>query len=234
METIALLLPTRQRAKMLTELYESAMRTADFPEKVIVVVYVDTDDSSYDYIRLPRLRIIRGPRQTISKCWNVCWEAARKKATIFHHCGDDNIFRSDGWDTVVRNLFASIPDKIVFVYGRDGNGESEQNKFGTHGFIHKNWTDAVGYFVPPYYESDYNDTHLNDMAKAIDRHVYVDLFIEHMHFSLGKMEIDQNTRDRLERHTRQKPEEVYNSLEKRIERENDIEKLRVFIENFKA
>lgn len=224
---ISLLLPTRQRPRQLEEFYQTAMQLADRPNKVEVVVYIDDDDSGYDDMRLPRLIKLRGERKTISKCWNDCHEAANGE--IFGHMGDDIRFRTPGWDTKVRDAFAEYPDRIVFVYGDDGNGESERNEFGTHGFIHRNWTDVVGYFVPPYYESDYNDTHLNDLAKGVGRHRFIDILTEHMHFSLGKSEMDQNTKDRLMRHEKQSPGELYNARQQRMERADQIEKLRVFI-----
>lgn len=233
MEKFSLLLPTRQRPTQLMRLYESATKLASKPELVEMVVYVDEDDNSYDQLiesPPPNTIFIRGPRKTISKCWNDCWQAST--GDIFFHAGDDIIFRTKGWDDVVRNKFAEFDDRIAFIYGNDGNGESERNQFGTHGFIHRNWTDVVGYFVPPYYESDYNDTHLNDLAKGVGRHHHVDILTEHMHFSLGKSEIDQNTKDRLARHETQKPDELYNARQQRQERAEQIEKLRQYIENY--
>lgn len=231
---ISILLPTRQRPNQLMRLYKSAMDLAYEPSEVEMIVYVDEDDHSYDeLIESPPKNTtwLVGPRQTISKCWNQCWEKA--DGEIFWHGGDDVVFRTQDWDKTVRNTFDEYPDRIVFIYGDDGNGESERNQFGTHGFIHKNWTDIVGYFVPPYYESDYNDTHLNDLGKGVGRHRHIDILTEHMHYSLGKSEMDQNTKDRLARHEQQRPEGVYNSRQNRIERADQIERLRVFIEDYK-
>lgn len=230
---ISILLPSRQRLASLTRLYNSAMELADRPELVEMVVYIDEDDDSYEAViesPMPNTVFIRGPRKTISLCWNDCWESSTGE--IFWHAGDDVVIRTQGWDTIVRNLFAEYPDKIVFAYGDDGNIESSNNKFGTHGFVHRNWTDVVGYFVPPYYESDYNDTHLNDLALGVNRHRHIDILTEHMHYSLGKSKKDQNTEDRLKRHEKQRPEEVYNSREHRQERADQIEKLRQFISNY--
>lgn len=205
---------------------------ADDPDDIEIVIYVDDDDNSYDDFEATNLTKIRGPRKTISKCWNDCWAAATGE--IFGHMGDDIRFRTEGWDTVVRNLFASYPDRIVFAYGDDGMSEVNGYQFGTHGFIHKNWTDVVGRFVPDYFESDYNDTWLNDIAKALDRHEHIPIMTEHLHFSIGKSLEDQNTRDRLQRHASQHPEQIYESREMRIERQDEIEKLRSFIEHSKA
>lgn len=228
-EQISLLLPTRQRPEQLKRFYDSAMETSDNPNRLEVVAYVDNDDNSYDGIKLSRLKIVRGERVILSEMWNRCYENA--KGDIFGHMGDDIIFRTKGWDTAVRNAINERPGKVCFAWCNDMSPESDRHEFGTHGFVHRNWTTIVGRFVPPYFASDYNDTWFNDVAKALGVNTYLHNYItEHMHHSLGKAEIDQNTRDRLERHARTRPDEIYNSEEKRLEREEEIQKLRQFID----
>lgn len=229
---ISLLVPTRQRKQMFLEFYNSAMELANHPGLVEVVYYTDDDDNSYDDLDLFNAIHCHGGRIILSEMWNKCWEAATGE--IFGHMGDDILFRTEGWDDVVRNLFAEYPDRIAFMYGDDRNEESQRNEFGTHGFIHKNWTDVIGRFVPPYFSSDYNDTWFNDVAIEIGRRFQIPIVTEHMHFSLGKSEKDQNTIDRLARHEKDHPEGIYNSREKRVERQDEIEKLRQFIDHFTA
>lgn len=198
------------------------MDKADNPLGVEVVAYIDDDDDSYDNFNFYQTRFIRGPRIVLSEMWNKCWQNAN--GDILGHMGDDIIFRTKGWDTIVRSAFDEYPDKFVFIYGSDGNGESERNKFGTHGFVHQDWANVVGYFVPPYFSSDYNDLWLNDVAKAIGRHRFVDILTEHMHYTLGKSEIDDNTKERLARHAADNVERIYE--DKKDERQADIEKLK--------
>lgn len=229
---ISLLLPTRQRPHHLIRLAQSVLDTADEPDEIELVTYIDEDDSSYD--RLPiqvQWTIVRGPRQidgkvNISVMWNMCWEQA--KGEYFMHCGDDIVFRSKGWDTKIKEAIDSHAGKIAFVWGNDATPESQRNVFGTHGFVHKNWTDIIGRFVPPYFVSDYNDTWFNDVARMLNvAHYLPEVWTEHMHYSVGKAEIDQNTKDRLERHGQDNPEKIYaNTLP---ERQEEAEKLRKFI-----
>lgn len=207
---ISLLLPTRKRPEWLVRFYDSAMSTADNKKQVEVVVYIDDDDDSYDNIKLPRLVKVRGPRVVLSEMWNACWKAARGE--YFGHMGDDIIFRSPHWDTLVTQAIDAHTGKIAFVWGNDHSPESQRNVFGTHGFVHKNWTDTVGYFVPPYFVSDYNDTFFNEVARKLNVATYIhEIHTEHMHFSLGKALIDETTQDRLDRHERGRPEEIYKS-----------------------
>lgn len=232
MSKIALLLPTRKRPQNLVRLLESVASTADNPENIIVSVYIDDDDTSYDHLIFEgpvRVVITRGPRIILSQMWNKAYEAVKDEAEYFWHGGDDIIFRSNGWDTLVKDAIDSHRKKIAFVWGNDHSPESERNVFGTHGFVHKNWTDTLGRFVPPYYSSDYNDTHFNDLANALNvAHYLHDVHTEHMHYSLGKAEIDETTSDRLERHAKDRPDLIYNSPAMCKEREEDAEKLRKF------
>jgi len=221
---ISLLLPTRGRPDNLRRFYRSIEETSDNLKDIEVIVRVDKDDPKLDEYNsiekeLP-IKFIYGDRDVLSKYWNECWRQA--KGPIYGHMGDDIIFRTKGWDSAVKDKFNEYEDKIVFVHGDDGGGNGRA--FGTHGFIHKEWADTVGYFVPPYFSSDYNDTWLNDVSNILDRRAYVDILTEHMHFVFGKGPKDQTHIERLERHNRDNVDNLYN--QKRPERESDANKLR--------
>lgn len=228
---ISILLPTRNRPDNLRRLIKSIQETADDKKDIEMVVYIDNDDKSYDQeswgdVGGPRVQTVKGERIILSKMWNVCYEKAQ--GPIYMHCGDDIIFRTPGWDTVVKETFDNQGDKILFVHGDDGGGNGKN--FGTHGFLHKNWVDVVGYFVPPYYVSDYNDTHLNEVANLISRRIYVDILTEHMHPAFGKAEYDITHNERLERHRNTGVDELY--AKNGYQRTDDANKLRSFIDNF--
>lgn len=236
LRVISLLLPTRQRPHFLERLWDSALDTTDNPNLLELVVYIDEDDDTYKELKLKRpkqVQFIYGPRKhdghvNLSIKWNKCWEKA--KGEYFMHCGDDIIFRTKGWDTAVREAIDARPKKICFTWCNDVSPDSQRNEFGTHGFIHRNWTDIIGRFVPPYFVSDYNDTWFNDVAQALHVRTYLHEHItEHMHFSLGKSPMDKNTEERLTRHNKEHPEEIYNRPDIVQERQREIEKLREFI-----
>lgn len=216
---ISLLLPTRHRPDNLKRLWQSVIDTANNINDIELIVAVDDDDDSYDGLDFGDIQ--KYPRMILSQYWNEC--AKRAKGDILMHLGDDIIFRTMGWDTSVKEVFAEYPDNIVFVYGNDGSNVHDGN-FGTHGFIHRKWMETVGYFVPPYFSSDYNDTWLNDVAKMIGRHRHIQILTEHMHPDLKKAEYDDVYTERIERHQRDNVGQIYDT--KHNERLEDAEKLR--------
>lgn len=214
---ISLLLPTRDRPESLKRFISSANETATKP--IEIVCYIDEDDDSYDKL-IASIRVVRGPRIILSEMWNKCYEQA--SGDILGHMGDDIIFRTPGWDKLVEKAFPE--DKIAFVYGDDG--DPNHKSFGTHGFIHRKWAETVGYFVPPYFSSDHNDTWLNDVAEALGRKIKIPIYTEHMHPAFGKGPLDKTHKERIARGKRDKVGEVYYSKEMAVKRQADVDKLR--------
>ena len=228
---ISILLPTRNRPDFLKEMIDSCIDTANDISSIEFVLYTDDDDNSNDdvirnYQEFVSIKRISGPRIVLSEMWNACYEKA--SADIFMHCGDDIRFRTQDWDKVVLDKFDEYPDKIAFVFGTDGVWDP--GSFGTHGFIHRNWAEAVGYFVPPYFSSCFNDTWLNEVSKMIGRHVYVDVYTEHLHPWINKHEWDQTHMERLEAHSRDDCDSIWD--DKANEREADAKKLQAVINQY--
>jgi hypothetical protein len=114
------------------------------------------------------------------------------------------------------------------VWCDDFSGLDTTPGFGTHGFIHRNWTKVIGRFVPPYFVSDYNDTWLNEVALALNVQTFLPHHItEHMHHNFGKAEVDANTLERLARHEEQRPEDIYKNTAQ--ERREEVAKLSAYI-----
>lgn len=182
-----------------------------------MIVRLDDDDTSL-YLEKENLAYITGPRIVMSEMWNECYRAA--SGDICWHGGDDVTFRTLGWDEIVRETFP--PDGIAFVHGHDLSPNGDW--LGTHGFLRREWVDAVGYFLPPYFSSDYADVWLVDVSDLIGRHVYIPIVTEHHHPDFGKAVRDQTYYDRVARHKADDMDARY--LELGAERESDAEKLR--------
>jgi hypothetical protein len=182
-----------------------------------IVAYVDDDDPAEPS---GAEIVIRGPRIVMSDMWNEC--AKRATGDILMMCADDVIFPTHGWDGIVESAFASVPDRILFAFGDDGGGGGRS--FGTLGFIHRRWYEAVGYFVPSGFTGDYSDTWLNDVANMIGRHRFVDIKTEHLHPLWNKAPMDQTYKEKYERDVRNNSTKMY--AERFPERERDAQKLR--------
>jgi hypothetical protein len=198
----------------------SARDTADTPDDIECIFYIDEDDTP-SMLAADDLgaSYVSGPRIVLSKMWNACLDQAI--GPIYMHGGDDIIFRSNSWDTKVREAFEAIPDRIALVYGDDllqGQG------MATHGFYHQRWIDVLGRLCPPYFVSDYNDFWNHQIAAAVGRLVFLsDVITEHMHYAAGKSECDATYQERLTRHHAENVDALYQSLE--AERQQDIGKL---------
>lgn len=209
---ISVLVPTRGRPHNMRRMTDSGRETSH--GHVEYVFYIDEDDvpsvnmAEELYEECQDIKWKIGPRILLSSMWNECQQIAAHE--IYQHSCDETIYRSAGWDTAVLNAFTHWPDLIGLVYGRDGI--HDQN-LATHGFITRAWVDAVGYFVPPYFSSDYNDLWLHEVAQSVGRLQFLpDVFTEHMHPAVGKGPLDQTHQDRLARHGQDGVDGLWNQL----------------------
>lgn len=180
---ISAIMPTKNRPNNLRRIFDSVLETVSNKDLFEFSIRLDSDDS----ISLPvlqeygsKLQIrasISDPTQNHGDLWNACWKQATGE--IFMMCGDDFVFRTKGWDDKIRSVFEKSLDKIMLVYGDDGI----QHAFlATHAFIHRKWTDALGYFAPMQFHSFYHDTWIDSLAQKINRRIYFpELNFEHMH-----------------------------------------------------
>lgn len=220
---ISILCPTRGRPDNMRRMAESARETA--VGEVEILFYVDDDDrrSRRTAERLGA-GVVTGERIVLSQMWNVLAEKA--SGDIVMQCGDDIVFRTPGWDVRVEETFGRYPDRIVFVYAEDLYPTTWH---GTHGFVHRRWIDAVGYFLPPHFSCDWSDVWLNQVASALGRIVYLpDVITEHMHVTLGKAAYDRTHDERIHRGRRDNVLDLYYQLAP--ERARDVEKLRTVME----
>lgn len=205
---ISLLTPSRGRVAGFERMFKSAYETAERPEQVEVVARFDDDDpaSAAAAMELGAVVVV-GPRiRNITDLWNECYRECRGE--IVGQLNDDVVFRTKGWDTAIAAEFEKVPDGILMVHG-DHLGGYDGRLFGPHPFVSRRWVEALGYFIPPYFSSDHGDTWVNDVANALGRRKFIPVVIEHMHFGVGKAEVDQTTRDRLQHHAEDNPEKLY-------------------------
>jgi len=234
MYNISLLCPTRNRPDGLEKMWSSAIENASEPSKIELVLYIDDDDQS-SLIKSKdltgrfgdQINITIGKRgeEIYSNLHNVCCSNAR--SDIVFGCADDLIFRTKEWDLIAIDKFDEVPDKIAYIFSNDGHWG---DKLGTHGFFHKRWFDTLGYLSPPLFTVDYSDNYVNDLANAINRRFYVDnVLIEHMHWTFGKMKMDQTAIEAHQRRHNTNNAAIYTNAETTQRRMSDVEKLLTII-----
>jgi len=223
---ISILVPSRGRPEMWRDMIASVFATATYPRNVEVRTRVDDDDLALDdYVwiweRLGRKAPVTiGRRILLSEAWNELVPLARGE--ILMHGGDDIIFRTPGWDQMVRDVFAASDDKILLVQGDDLSPNREA--LATHGFVHRRWVETVGYFLPPLFSCDWNDVWLTEVADAIGRRVLLPFVTEHQHHSFGKRERDTTDAEREQRGADDDVVGLFNRT--KPDRVRDAEKLR--------
>ena len=195
---ISFTVPTRNRPDNLRRLYQSLKDNTDDLSEIELCFYIDEDDnSSMDVIQDLATKIhcqcvVGEPAPDVRVAtWHMHNELQKMGTGPYYmFCADDVAFRTKGWDTTVMKKFEEYPDRIALVYAPDGF-QGGSVPVCTHGFIHKNWIDTVGYLFPPHFQIAYNDTWMTEIAEMIGRRFYLtDLYIEHVHPAAGKANWD--------------------------------------------
>jgi len=225
---ISLCFATRGRPEIYKQMCQSALDLADNPDNIEFISYHDNDDLSvYEYIGHHKEVIGPGSGENklnIIQMANECQKIAT--GPIYMFGADDIVFLTKGWDKRVLEEFEKFEDKIALVC--PDSIDWGIWKYGTMGFLHKNWIDATGYFLCPIDGAQVGDRWLNDVAMGINRRVHM-LDVKTHH---------NNVRDHVHRRkNRQGRNEQWTKkywLPKVVEvRERDIRVLKEYIENFK-
>lgn len=228
---ISICVPTRERPHHVRRLIQSVTETAKFPEMIEFCFYCDDDDVATQSMlresqkQMKNIKFTVGPRIMFSDTWNHCHRLAQSEIIMMG--SDDIVFRTKDWDIIVIDKFDSCPDKILFVYGDD---LKQGIRLGTHGFLHQTWIRTCGFFTPPYFSADYCDTWIDTIAQNLNRKLFLpNVVIEHMHVSMKKSDMDNNSKDRVFRSKRDDNRGIFYSPEKIIEREQQILNLKKLI-----
>lgn len=197
---ISVCLPTRGRPDRMSEMVESIANTASGP--VQVAFAIDDDDkasikratqlfTTYKGRVDVRSKVVKRGAFLMSDLYNRAAEIAT--GDILMECCDSVLFHSPGWDELVEAEFAKVPDRILLVFGRDG---IHDGRAATLPFLHRRWMEVLGRFMPPYFSCDYCDTWVWEVAKMLDRIVYVpEVFTQHRHPEAGTAPLDQTKID---------------------------------------
>lgn len=220
---ISMLMPTRGRPESFKRMCLSVLENAVEPNNIEFVIYRDNDDASvYEYFG--NHKEIIGEKINHMQMYNECLKIAA--GPIYMSAADDIVFYTKDWDKYVMDAFDNSADKIIFVFAND---QYYRSSFGQVYFLHKNWIDTLGYFLPVYFAAQYGDNWMNDISFKINRRVFLrPVVVKHL---CDENYTDQTHIEYLKKGRQSNAKAIYRSKE--AERAKDAQLLQNFIDNFK-
>lgn len=178
---------------------ESVFATADQPALVDVAVYIDDDDEDVKALDLSAYNVKRivGPRQSMGTLNAACFAATEGEIVVLGN--DDIIIQTKEWDKKIRDVAAQFPDQVYLSYPND---LFKGSNLATFPILSRLTCDTIADPFPGEYRGAFIDVHIMDIFKQIkgagfDRIVYLeDVVFEHMHYRLGKSELDDTYSER--------------------------------------
>jgi hypothetical protein len=220
---ISVVCPSRGRPLLAKRMIDSLLKDPGVP--IEILLYLNDNDpliEQYKELLDPNHYEIGVDRSPVYS-WNEL--AKKSKYDIVFLMGDDAVVDTPNWGNIILGEFNKYPDKIVLVSPKAGD-------FGTykcpHFFLHKNWINTLGYFVPPFFHHHYIDYWVRDLATSIKRYVHLPDFVMPIISNVGDETITRYTNSWLI--TRDK--EVWEITNKYKTIETEL--LRKFINNYKG
>lgn len=237
-EKISILLPTLNRVDKLRDLIVSIEHTVEHMNAVEICFFMNSDDiQTRDFVAgleeaqtegTLQIKATHGMGVIFSDMWNRAFGLATGNICML--CGDDVIFRTFGWDSIIRAKFKDIPDRIAYMYVDDGAFHGE---LGIHGFLHRNWIEVLGYVTAPIFIYNWADVWIDEIARIINRRIYVpEILVEHMHWIHSKGEIDAVYHKNQSMYDEQKTAVEKLFFETRPVREEAAIKLQIYIKEY--
>lgn len=176
-------LATRSRPERFAETLKSITENSSNGNYLVLVSIDEDDESMQKYIDdkefglgYPHLNVvvvngtsknkIDAINRDIDKVyekWNIKWD-------ILVNISDDMLITSNQFDSVVRTAFSKTTD--LFLHLPDGYVNEILPTMSIMGVDYYN---RFGYIYHPSYESVYCDNEAMDVAKMLNKHIYVDL-----------------------------------------------------------
>jgi hypothetical protein len=195
---ISLLVPSRERLNLKLTLISSIITSVDDINNIELIFGIDEDDPTRDIVykianAIPFVKIVDikndGKFIGINKIWNLLYQHAT--GDILGYIGDDMIFMTPNWDSkIIEELTDKLPeDKIKLVHCYDGYRDKDE--ICVNAFIHRKYTEVVGYLCREEFLINWSDQWLYQTFKAFDRVVWrPDIHIQHNHWVFGQRKKD--------------------------------------------
>lgn len=188
--SIHLIMASRGRSEEAKKAMESAVATAENPDRVKICLRVDADDPvEYDYNRFDYF--MRGPRMGGTQAFNemATWVPGDISFTL----ADDIRFRTKGWDKVFSEAYDFFRGEPFAFYTNDLHATPAK---ATHLGVSRAWIKLFGNLWTPKLQHFYADTWVQDVAMRAHKLAYLqDVITEHLHPKYGKGKWDATYED---------------------------------------
>ena len=145
---IAILVPTRERMNSRLTLLFSILTTINNIDNVNIYYGVDKDDPTLDTIKkvasaIPSLKIVEidneGKFLGLGILWNKLVKVSNEE--IISMIGDDMVFKTPGWDTMLLEEFNNMPeDQIQAIHCND---DCHGAKLAVNLFCHRKYVEIL-------------------------------------------------------------------------------------------
>ncbi len=185
MKPILIILPSRGRPEKIEEFYNTWRQTTDGYSEVLTCL--DDDDSTVNkYTKHNDVQFDIGKGNSMCDSLNRSFKKYSKYEYYFIP-SDDHRMRTKKWETRFMEKIKKNGGKGV-AYGNDLIWEE---KLATAAFVSGNIFRALGYIALPGLLHMWVDKYWLELGKALNKLFYFpDIIVEHMHFTVGKSEVD--------------------------------------------
>jgi len=179
---VLVIVPTRGRPDASIEFHKEFLAKSMISDLMFAI---DEDDAD-NYPRIDGVLYEVNPRMGMNGTLN---HAATKYADSYKYIvfmGDDHRIRTFGWDIVMTEKIGSLG--IAY-----GNDLIQGQALPTAVLMSSNIIKAIGYMAPPKQKHMYLDNFWLDLGTRLNAiHYLEDVIIEHLHFSVGKSDMDSS------------------------------------------
>lgn len=190
-----IIVPSRGRPTRALAMAQSARLTAQKADELDIVIVIDDTDPELDWYRdtfsitgRTRLVILQGRHRYTEALNVVAFSDDARGHDILGAFGDDVIFRTGGWDRILRKALR----RPGIAYGNDLiHGKNHP----TAVFMSRSIVDALGWLALPATKHQWADDGWKQLGLRLNCLRYMSkVVLEHMHPAVGKAEWDDTYR----------------------------------------
>jgi hypothetical protein len=179
---VLVIVPTRGRPDASVEFYKEFLQKSMISDLMFAI---DEDDAD-SYPRIDGVLYEVNPRMGMNGTLNYVANKYSDSYKYIVFMGDDHRVRTFGWDLVMAEKIGSLG--VAY-----GNDLIQGQALPTAVMMSSKIIKAIGYMAPPKQKHMYLDNFWLDLGTRLNAiHYLEDVIIEHLHFSVGKSDMDSS------------------------------------------